>query len=147
MYYCYVFSRLYRMADQFDLLLTACGELDEDLSNIDRGDNQRHDRIGKHLKLVDTEIHYKVPDFKKGEWLNCKIYSFFVLPHIKLLLNLSHKHDQKIKKTFGSFVFIKPTFAVVPTNKIRGGAYHKKSQLISYEQHIYETVCHMINVS
>lgn len=62
------------MADQLDLLLTACAELDEDLSNMNREDNQRHERIEKHLKLVDTEIHYKVPDFEKGEWLICKIF-------------------------------------------------------------------------
>ena len=66
-YFCYVFSRLDRMADQLDLLLTACAELDEDLSNINRGDYQRHDRIEKHLKLVYTDLHYKVTDFEKGK--------------------------------------------------------------------------------
>ena len=67
------------MTDQLDLLLAACAELDEDLSNINRGDNLRQYRIEKHLKLVDTEIHYKVPDFEKGEWLICKIFFCFFI--------------------------------------------------------------------
>jgi hypothetical protein len=46
------------MADQLDLLLTACAELDEDLSNINRGDYQRHDRIEKHLKPMVGSSHW-----------------------------------------------------------------------------------------
>ncbi|XP_076105032.1 NHL repeat-containing protein 2-like [Mytilus galloprovincialis] len=58
------------MADVMDLL-TFCSELDEDLSNLSRGDNQRKERIRKHIHTVDTKLKYQVPDFEKDlQWLN-----------------------------------------------------------------------------
>ncbi|XP_063433983.1 NHL repeat-containing protein 2-like [Mytilus trossulus] len=58
------------MADLMDLL-TLCSELDEDLSNLSRGDNQRKERIRKHIHTVDTKLKYQVPDFEKDlPWLN-----------------------------------------------------------------------------
>ncbi|XP_071170103.1 NHL repeat-containing protein 2-like [Mytilus edulis] len=58
------------MADLMDLL-TLCSELDEDLSNLRRGDNQRKERIRKHIHTVDTKLKYQVSDFAKDlQWLN-----------------------------------------------------------------------------
>lgn len=67
------FYRL-NMADLMDLL-TLCSELDEDLSNLSRGDNQRKERIRKHIHTVDTKLKYQVPDFEKGR----QIYLGFTL--------------------------------------------------------------------
>ncbi|XP_052102272.1 NHL repeat-containing protein 2-like [Mytilus californianus] len=58
------------MADLMELL-TLCSELDEDLSNLSRGDNQRKERIRKHIQTIDTKLKYQVPEFEKDlQWLN-----------------------------------------------------------------------------